>query len=76
MTGIKQNNTKCAPKPTCSWVLQTRYKPETKVSLSTRVMLHYVAMGRFLLVKSIREILNGIAHVAITFTTLKAEKVT
>lgn len=40
------------------------------------VMLHYLALGRFFFVKSAREILNGIAHVAITLTTLKAEKVT
>ena len=36
----------------------------------------YLILGRFLFVKSTREILNGMAQVAITLTTLKAEKLT
>lgn len=39
------------------------------------VMLHYVTLNR-LFVKSTREILNGMEHVAIMLTTLKEEKVT
>lgn len=36
----------------------------------------YLILTRFFFEKSVREILNGMAHVAITLTTLKAEKVT
>lgn len=81
MSVIKYNNTTCASKPTFGLVLKVRQKTIHELSLCMvviviGVMLHYLALGRFFFVKSAREILKGIPHVAITLTTLKAEKVT
>ena len=49
---------------------QAQYRPSTGIGASLDVEVHYLAMGRFFLVKSIRRIEKGMEHTANTLTTL------